>query len=232
MLRKSVKILTEHCDASRCLRLSSLLKFFQEISIEDTENLGYPRQTTLDRGLLWVIGKQRIKIERMPRYDEHVELLTYPGPKTPFLFPRHCFLSSTSGQTLVSSSAVWSLIDEKKRAMIDPKRFGIVIEGSNKGNEIGFVFPQIGFELDKKAIFAAKWRDCDLNGHMNNTAYIDEVIDLVPVDYLKEHAVSSLDVAYKREIPLGASVEVNYGQRGDEFVFSSPSFFIRLIFGQ
>ncbi len=230
MLTKKLKILTEHCDPSRKLRLSSLLKFLQEVSIEDTERLGYPRSTTLDRGLLWVIGKQRVKINRLPCYDETVEILTYPGEKIPFLFPRHCKIYSSSGELLVSSSAAWTLIDEKSRLMVDPEHFGIVIEGENKSDEIGFQFPFKGFDLKKEATFAAKWRDCDLNGHMNNTAYLDEAEDLIPHSFLKEHELSFLDVAYKKEIPLGQEIPVQYDEENLVYVFSSASFFIRLGF--
>ena len=230
MLSKSIKILTEHCDPTRKLRLSSLLKFLQEVSIEDTENLGYPREKTLDKGLLWVIGKQRLVINRLPEYDETVRIVSYPGERIPFLFPRHCKIYSSSGELLVSSSAAWTLIDEKKRSMIDPEAYGIVIEGKTEGDEVGFQFPFKGFDLTKNATFAAKWRDCDLNGHMNNTAYLDEAEDLIPSGFLKAHEPSLLEVAYKKEIPLGQEIPVSFGEEDDVYVFSSPSFFIRLGF--
>ncbi len=230
MLSKSIKILTEHCDPTRKLRLSSLLKFLQEISIEDTEKLGYPREKTLDRGLLWVIGKQRLTINRLPKYDEVVQIVSYPGERMPFLFPRHCKIYSSSGELLVSSSAAWTLIDEKKRSMIDPKAYGIVIDGKSEGDEVGFQFPFKGFELTKNATFAAKWRDCDLNGHMNNTAYLDEAEDLIPFAFLKAHEPSLLEVAYKKEIPLGQEIPVSFGEEDNIYVFSSASFFIRLGF--
>ena len=230
MLSKRLKILTEHCDPSRKLRLSSLLKMLQEASIEDTENLGYPRSTTLDRGLLWVIGKERVQINRLPGYDETVELRSYPGERIPFLFPRHCKIYSRSGELLVSSSAAWTLIDEKKRTMVDPERYGIVIEGKNEGDEIGFQFPFKSFDLQKKSTFAAKWRDCDLNGHMNNTSYLDEAEELIPCDFLKTHEPSFLDVAFKKEIPLGEEISLSYGEENNVYVFSSTCFFIRLGF--
>ncbi len=230
MLSKSIKILTEHSDPSRRLRLSSLLKFLQEVSIEDTENLGYPKEKTLERGLLWVIGKQRLIINRLPRYDETVEILTYPGERIPFLFPRHCKVYSASGELLVSSSAAWTLIDEKKRTMIDPERYGVLIEGESCGDEVGFQFPFKSFNLTKNATFAAKWRDCDLNGHMNNTAYFDEAEDLIPSSFLKSHEPSFVDVAYKKEIPLGEEIALSYGEEDGVYVFSSSSFFIRLGF--
>ncbi len=114
--------------------------------------------------------------------------------------------------------------------MVNPEQYGIVINGESCGDEIGFQFPFKGFELTKNATFAAKWRDCDLNGHMNNTAYFDEAEDLIPPSFLKSHEPSFLDVAYKKEIPLGEEIPVSYGLEDDVYVFSSPSFFIRLGF--
>ncbi|MBQ2493774.1 MAG: hypothetical protein II520_00895, partial [Bacilli bacterium] len=78
------KILTEHCDPKKDLRLSSLLRLVQEASIRSVEELGYPREKTLDRGILWVVGKQRFEISRLPVYDEEVQVLTYPGKKMHF----------------------------------------------------------------------------------------------------------------------------------------------------
>ena len=65
---------------------------------------------------------------------------------------------------------------------------------------------------------------------MNNTAYLDEAEDLIPLEYLKSHVPSAIDIAYKKEIPLGEEVEVSYGNEGGVYVFSCPSFFLRLTF--
>lgn len=230
MLTRTFSLLTEDCDVNKNLRLSRLLQFLQEISIADTERLGYPRQKTLDKGLLWVVGKQHLEIHRLPVYGEKIELRTYPGAKTPFLFPRHYAVYDGEGKVLIKASAVWTLISERTRSMVNPSQHGIVIEGENHGGEVPFQFPMKSFPLMGRAILKASWRDCDLNGHMNNTSYVDEMQDWIPLEYLKSHVPTVLDIAYKKEIPLGEEVEVEYGNEKGVYVFSCPSFFLRITF--
>ena len=101
MFSRVFRLLTEDCDVNKNLRLSRLFQFLQEISIADTERLGYPREKTLDKGLLWVVGKQRVEIKRLPVYGEEIRLETWPGEKTPFLFPRHYAIYGNNEEPLV-----------------------------------------------------------------------------------------------------------------------------------
>ena len=231
MQTKSFKLLTEHCAPNRELRLSCLFRLIQEIAISDTESLGYPKEKTLDKGLLWVVGKQRVEIARMPKYGELVELSTHPGPKTPFLFPRYCQMNS-GGETLLSSGAAWTLIDAKTRQMINPSQEGIVIDGKNLKGDVPFQFPMKSFPLLGRASFFASWRDCDLNGHLNNASYLDLAESLIPDSYLLSHSPAKVEIAYRQEIVLGSRVDVEYGNEGDEYVFSCPNFFLRIVFRQ
>ena len=230
MYQKTIKILTEHVDCKQNLRLSTLLKFLHEVAIAHTEELGYPRTKTLDKGFLWVVAKQHVEVSRLPRYDETVTISTWPGQEIPFLFIRHYEIVSSSGESLVKASAVWTLIDAHSRTMINPTKEGIVIHEEPHGGEVPFQFATRAEGLPHLATIKASWRDCDLNGHMNNTAYLDEAEDLIPIDFLKKRDVKSFDVAYKKEIPLGTTVEVNYGETDGTYLFVSPYFFLRLVF--
>lgn len=229
MQSKSIELRTEHCAPNRELRLSSLFRLIQEIAISDTESLGYPKEKTLDRGLLWVVGKQRVEIARLPKYGERVELSTHPGPKTPFLFPRYYALKQ-GNETLLSAASVWTLIDNKTRQMINPMEKGIVIDGENLEGDVPFQFPMKSFPLPGRCRFLASWRDCDLNGHLNNASYLDLAELMIPDSYLLSHTPSLVEIAYRKEIPLGEEAEVEYGNKGNEYVFSCPSFFLRIAF--
>lgn len=230
MLTQKLTLLTEDCDAKRELRLSRLFQLLQEISIADTEALGYPREKTLDKGLLWVLGKQRVEISRLPVYGEKVVLTSSPGKRIPFLFPRHCVMETEGGELLLKASSVWALIDQKTRVMVNPEEHGVVIEGKEEGGEIPFQFPMKSFPLMGRVCFQAEWRDCDLNGHLNNTAYLDKAENLIPIPFLLSFSPKEIEIAYRKEIPLGEKTEVSYGEENGTYVFSCPEFFLRLLF--
>jgi len=77
----------------------------------------------------------------------------------------------------------------------------------------------------------------DINGHMNNSKYIDETEDLLGAEYLKDHELRSLEIEYKSEIKLGQTVTLKYTQSGDNltligFSEGNPCFELTAEFAQ
>ncbi len=226
---KSIKIKASQVTPFRKLRPSSLLSLLQEISIEHTENLGFPRETTLDKGLLWVIAKQHIEIVRMPEYDETVTISTYPSKMMHTLFPRSYEVKDNKGNIIIEGSAIWTLIDIKSRMMINPKEYGIIIPDLSNGRDfsipLGHKMPS---DLSNEASLEASYSLCDINGHINNSSYLDIAEDLIPVSYIKKHNLKAIDIEYVHEVKLGEELNIKYGRRDDTFYFLSPAFKLRL----
>jgi acyl-CoA thioester hydrolase len=75
--------------------------------------------------------------------------------------------------------------------------------------------------------FTVRWADCDVNGHMRNTAYSEYAID-VRVAFLAEHGFGHEQLAaagfgpvllreeidYLRELRMNETVEVDFAQLG------------------
>lgn len=228
---RNIKIKASQADASLRLRPSSLLTLLQEISIEHTEILGYPRETTLDKGLLWVVAKERIEIKRMPKYDESIELITYSSKTMHVLFPRSYLLKDDKGDTVVEASAVWALIDVKSRKIVNPSEHHIDIPDLSEGRS--FLFPlgaKMPVSFSSKAEIKAAYSLCDLNKHLNNAYYLDIAEDLLPISYLLEHEVKSIEIEYLHEVKLGESLLIDYEKVGDDCYFFSPAFKLKLSF--
>ena len=83
------------------MRLSVLMRLFQECCIAHTEELGMGRDKTLDRGLLWVVISEMIEIQRMPVYDEEITLVCYPGKTLHYFFPRQLTVLDRNGTEII-----------------------------------------------------------------------------------------------------------------------------------
>ena len=70
---QEVELRSKDVNLHRRLRTSRLFELLQEASIAHTEELGWPRETTLDRGFLWMVALQRIEVARMPGLDDWIE---------------------------------------------------------------------------------------------------------------------------------------------------------------
>jgi medium-chain acyl-[acyl-carrier-protein] hydrolase len=171
------KILASDCDYQQKLKLSSLLRAIEEISIEDTTRLHMGREKTLDQGFLWVISRISLKITSLPEYDDHVKLITYPEKRVHVIFPRYYILKSALGKTYLEAESLWTLIDKNTRKPIDPKENGILIRAFpfHKESEILPVIHTLPvLESTTRKVLTS---ELDLNGHLTNTRYADWFMD-------------------------------------------------------
>ncbi len=211
---RELRIGSEHVDCFRRLRASTLFALLQSVSVRHTEELGMGRAKTLDRGLLWVVARQYLRIERMPVYDETVTLRTWPGETMRVLFPRYYELLGHDGTALVRGSAVWSLMDSRTRTLAFPDEHGIDIPGVETGRELPSITRLKLTELSKHATFAVQYSYVDINGHMNNARYLDLVEDLLPA---AKHGklLREVRAEYSAEARLGDVLSVGWGKEND-----------------
>ena len=66
----------------------------------------------------------------------------------------------------------------------------------------------------KDLTFAGNWTAhyslCDLNGHVNNSCYLDIACDALPLEVLRKGPLRFASIKYHREVPMGQSVQVFY----------------------
>ena len=134
--REEIHLRAKDVDLYRRLRTSELFRLLQEASIRHTEQLGMGREKTLDKGILWVLTQQRCEIRRMPEYDEHIVLKSWPGRTMHLLFPRHYSMETAEGEPLLKASAIWCLVDAKSRKVVFPENYGVEITGAETEEEI------------------------------------------------------------------------------------------------
>lgn len=229
MYQKEEYITTRYCSPLRELSLTALSLICQEIAIQEVEvNYGYDHTKTIDRGFLWVIAKTHFEINRMPKYEERVRVITYPGKRLAAFFLRQYRIEALSGELLVKGVSVWAIVDASSRKMVTPEQAELPIPTESMEDELGFPKGYHAPELSSKAVLAGRFSYCDVNGHVNNTKYFDFIADAIPMDYQKSHKVQSVDIAYKKEIPLGVEVEVHYGEEGGDYYFVSDHFDARI----
>ncbi len=229
--RRTLRLKAEHVDCFRTLRLSVLMSLFQECCIAHTEELGMGRDKTLDRGFLWVINTEMIGVRRLPCYDEEITLVCYPGETLHFFFPRHMIVLDRYGEEIIRIGAIWSLIDEKARHLIDPAENGITIRGEKRPDEIRppLSLPKTELSNAEKNL-CASYSLVDINGHMNNANYLEMALDLIGFDELRKLSFRTVKCVFLKEIPAGTVFDLYWGKTGDTYRFRNEYFALDLSF--
>ena len=227
--RRTLRLKAEHVDCFRQLRLSVLMRLFQECCIAHTEELGMGRVMTLDRGFLWVINAETIEISRLPEYDEEITLLCRPGETLHFFFPRQMRVLDAEGRKIIRIGALWSLIDTGTRQLIDPGEEGIVIHGENRSGDIR---PPLSLR-DRPASRLIPAREAsyslvDINGHVNNTCYMDLVLDTFSFEELERLKIKTVRCLFRKEIPAGTRFEIRWDRNGTLSWFRNEYFVIEI----
>ncbi|MCR4661138.1 MAG: hypothetical protein K5765_03945 [Clostridia bacterium] len=229
---KKIRILAEHTNFHGQLRLKSLMSFFQEISIAHTEFLGNGREKTFDKGLSWIIIAERFKVTRLPKFDETISIITYPGSTMRFFMPKYYEIYDENNNLIIQCSSMWALIDVKKRTFADPEKYNIHFEGVTKGNELDIPLKMPVPDLNKTASGKVNFSDVDLNGHLNNTAYINKALDLIDNKYLISHDIQEVYINFRKEIKIDEEYVVKYDKIDNNFYFSNEHFTIKLTFAE
>lgn len=231
---KGYRLLSSDVDAGQRLRLSRLFTFLQEASIAHTTELGMGREKTLDRGLLWIVTLQQVQVARLPVYDEDVKLLSWPGETMHLYFPRYYRMEDRAGRTLLTGSALWALMDRESRKMVFPEDHGVRIHGETGERPLPLPAAPKPAKDGEKEAFTVPYSYVDLNGHMNNTRYLDLSEDRMPAD-LRARPIREVRAEYSGEAKLGETVDLTYGRQGDAFLLGGDRerklFRLNLIYG-
>ena len=197
------------------MKTSWLLACVQEVAGEHSTALGVSNGEYNGRRLFWAVTRHRVEINRLPGAKEVVTLKTWPCPTTRVAYPRATVAYDEGGSELFRCMSLWVLMDISSRAMILPGKSGVEVEGVTLGGEPevpGSLAPAAGEYRQQRQV---RFTDLDVNGHMNNTQYLNWVEDLLPGDYHKEHPATGFTVCYLSEALEGQTLELNWTQ-GDE----------------
>ena len=197
-------------------RLSNLLKIIQEIGARDIANRGFGKDKIFDQGMRWVISRIATKVNRIPAYDEEIEIVTFPEPPKWFFLPRFTSVLDMNGNVLLECETIWAIIDSKTRKPVLPKQINLDIEyGDEFPKTLGVDSKIIPLETDKTLDRKILFTDCDINQHMNNTVYVEWATDLLGGDYLKSKKLIDWRMAYHTEAKEGETLTMNYALKDD-----------------
>lgn len=204
--------ITDLCvDCFGRLKSSVLLYFAQEAAGQHCIRLGIPWEHLAEKGLFWAVIRHRIQVERLPERGETITVTTWPMPTTRVAYPRAMAMYDGEGNLLAQSISLWVLMDLNSRAMVLPGKSGVAVEGIARGNEPEVPKSLMFRDLPNTAANTVTYSLLDINGHMNNTRYLDWVDDLLPGAFHRNHRLKELTLCYLSEALEGQEVTLQWG---------------------
>ena len=197
-------------DCTGRLKQSMLLYYLQEVAGAHFQRLEDPTAPISQKNLFWAVSRHRFQIHRLPRLGETVTVETWPMPTSRVAYPRAMAMYDAEGKLLAQAISLWVLMDKESRAMVLPGKSGVAVEGILRGAELEIPKSPVVKDLPNETAKQVTYSLLDINGHMNNTRYLDWVCDLLPSAFHRENTPSEIVLCYLSEALEGQQISLRW----------------------
>lgn len=204
-----------------CVGLGDLAREMEKATEEHLGSYGMSRAELKAEGKIWVIGWTSIFVDRMPEPGEPLLLRLWPGKRKGVMYPRRYAFYTRNGEGLACASSLFLLMDEESRGLAAPTEKlksipVVVLPGEPELPPLQKPVPQAPAGKLTRTVGKA---EIDLNGHMNNTHYLDWAEELAREEYSRAAAPRQAWVQYQQELLEGQTVELRHHFEGNSLFF-------------
>ncbi len=208
-------------DLNARMKPSALLSVMQEAAFQHSEKLGIGRNALLIKNAAWVLTRVEVDMDRYPAFEETFSVETFPMPIRRCFFPRYYVFRNASGGEIGRAATLWVLLDLTTRHMIMPDLVkGYLPDNSDLIAPLGLPAPvtEVSGTLDTFTRVPC-YSDIDLNGHVNNTRYLDWCCDALGISAMRDACISHFAVNYDAEVLPEQQLRTELRRLGDDFSF-------------
>lgn len=175
------------------------------------EHLGFGYQEMLAHDKIWILSRMKIRFSRFPQNGEQIIIETWPrGVGQKVFFIRDYHILNSREERLASATSAYLLVSPSTRRMQPPHSlYGDLPlnDGRTALDEALEKLPAAA-PLEPCGTRSAGYSDIDLVGHVNNTRYIDWVMDSFPLDFHQQHELRWLQINYVNEVKPGETIQL------------------------
>lgn len=232
---KNYVINTIDFDENRHLRAITIINFLQDISTCHYNWALAQNQVEDDDGL-WVIVEWDVEIVRYPSRTQTLSVMTEPVYFRKFIGHRRYEIKNDQGELLVRGMSKWAYMSASKRAQANiPKEiyslFGVDEKAEKPPKLVKVKIPDVKASIDRHRV---AYSDIDVNGHVNNGAYVHWLMDAIPSEFEKARYPKRLQVHYRNEMFINeeAVIEVYPDVLGDDLLLQGDYYLVAEVKGK
>lgn len=164
-------------------------------------------------GRSWVLLRSAFEIDDRPSLYDNYNVKVWPVKGKGLTYNRCVRLTDAEGEEIGRGTTEWCVIDIHTRKPIFPELgltdVDIPIPCKSPRRIIDFL-PD--FIKHKEVGYS----ECDFNGHLNNTHYIEMFYNLLPESVLSRGLFTRIDINFRREVHRGDDVSFGIRKASDE----------------
>lgn len=206
------KVKYSEVDSDYKMRLDHIVTHFQDITGLHSDEMEIDGKTLLEKSnAFWVLTKLKMKIHRLPEFDETLEIETWPTVAKGVRFGRD-YRISKDGIPLISGTSDWCTLDfdTRKPRRVDTIHYPHTMPHREDRSDAGEIL-RIRETVEDAEInhkYRSSFVDIDTNKHTNNIAYLRMILNCFSPEEFNELQLDELQVSFLSQTFHGDEITV------------------------
>ncbi len=201
-LKKHLSVPSYFSDLKGELSIPSLFHLFQEVAWEHATINQFGYTHLHEKGLFWALSRVQVEIAEMPKWTNSIVVKTWPSGIEGAFALRDFTVENEKGKRLVSATSSWLIVDIESRRPKRPNEFKDkmpICETIRATNSNAQKLVSLCGSIISSQEIVSKISDIDINGHINNTKYIEWAINSILIELYSQSHIRKISVNFLSE---------------------------------
>ena len=202
-----MKIPFDMADMNGHIKLPDVILLSLQVSGMQSIELGVSDKTILEEhNLVWIITDYDIEVVRLPRFAEEITIETEALSYNRLFCYRRFTIYDEAGQEIIRMLATFVLMDRDSRKVraVEPEIVAPYQSDFDKKLIRGPKYANLEEPVSKD--YHVRFYDLDMNGHVNNSKYLDWIFEVMGADFLTQYIPKKINLKYVKEVRPGGVV--------------------------
>ena len=202
-----MKIPFDMADMNGHIKLPDVILLSLQVSGMQSIELGVSDKTILEEhNLVWIITDYDIEVVRLPRFAEEITIETEALSYNRLFCYRRFTIYDEAGQELIHMMATFVLMDRDSRKVhaVEPEIVAPYQSDFDKKLIRGPKYANLEEPVSKD--YHVRFYDLDMNGHVNNSKYLDWIFEVMGADFLTQYIPKKINLKYVKEVRPGGVI--------------------------
>ena len=210
-----MKIPFDMADMNGHIKLPDVILLSLQVSGMQSIELGVSDKDMLEQyNLVWIITDYDIDVTRLPRFAEEITIETESLTYNRLFCYRRFTIFDEAGEAIIQMMATFVLMyrDSRKVHAVEPEIVAPYQSEFSKKLLRGPKYPNLEDPVSKD--YHVRFYDLDMNGHVNNSKYLDWIFEVMGADFLTQHIPQKINLKYVKEVRPGGMIASSYDLEG------------------
>lgn len=210
-----MKIPFDMADMNGHIKLPDVILLSLQVSGMQSIELGVSDKDMLDQyNLVWIITDYDIDVTRLPSFAEEITIETEALTYNRLFCYRRFTIFDEAGEAIIQMMATFVLMDRDSRKVhaVDPEIVAPYQSDFSKKLLRGPKYPALENPVSKD--YHVRFYDLDMNGHVNNSKYLDWIFEVMGADFLMKYIPKKIHLKYVKEVRPGGMIASSYDLDG------------------